>query len=82
MSVLSIPISEGEKLANTIVDSLSKGNVQKFLGEKLGPVVGTLKGTFSSLLNSKYLAVHRRIFIKRLTYYSPKKGNLHRKPFP
>ncbi|XP_048760165.1 uncharacterized protein LOC125669597 [Ostrea edulis] len=53
VAVLRIPISEGEKLANTITDSLSNVNVQKFLGDKLGPVVGTLKGTFSSLINNK-----------------------------
>ncbi|XP_048759021.2 uncharacterized protein LOC125668714 [Ostrea edulis] len=63
VSVLSIPISEGEKLANTIVDSLSKGNVQKFLGEKLGPVVGTLKGTFSSLVNNKEIKDLTNFFV-------------------
>jgi hypothetical protein len=59
VAVLSIPISEGEKLANTIVGSLSKINVQNFLGDKLGPVVGTLKGTFDSLVNSKYRYIYR-----------------------
>ena len=50
---MSFPIVEGEKLVTKITGSLSNVNVQQFLGDKLRPVLSTLRGTFGSLLNSK-----------------------------
>ncbi|XP_061182355.1 uncharacterized protein LOC133190679 [Saccostrea echinata] len=52
-SVLSVPVSEGTKLAKTIAESLSKESVQQFLGSNLRSVLKTLKGTFISIIKNK-----------------------------
>lgn len=52
VQAISYPIVEGEKLVTKITDSLSNVNVREFLGDKLSPVINTLKGTFGVLINS------------------------------
>lgn len=52
VKAISYPIVEGEKLVTKITDSLSNVNVREFLGDKLSPVLNTLKGTLGVLINS------------------------------
>lgn len=55
VKAISFPIVEGEKLVTKITDSLSNVNVREFLGDKLGPLLNTLKGTLGVLINSMWI---------------------------
>lgn len=55
VKAISYPIVEGEKLVTKITDSLSNVNVREFLGDKLSPVLNTLKGTLGVLINSMWI---------------------------